>query len=448
MATHKGDKKSSNVAKKKKPNARVLSKAERAKMEKRKEARRKAKKKAQRKRVVASFVILIFLLIAFAAIYALSFIFGLKTDNLGGGKHPAKNESLNILVVGMDIGDVDQEGNVGIRRTDTMMVFNYNPITDAVNIVSIPRDTLIEVEDAYDSDGNYIPYWKINAAYALGGEDELVMQVENLLEININYIVEIDYQAFRSIIDAIGGIEMYIDRNMDYDDDAQDLHIHFTEGDTVLLDGKKAEEFIRWRKNNDGSGFVDGDLGRISNQQRFMKALFKKLMNPLILLDVPDVMNAVKSNVVTNMSGSQILKYALKIVNNSGISMHTLQGYDEEIYGQSFLVVEKSYNSDILDALQSGIATSSVDRTSYNILVLNGTNTNGLAGSFRSDLQEIGYANVTIDNGEATNKSIIICKDSELREILKSDTGISKTSKDVSDYPEYDAIIILGEDYN
>ena len=128
--------------------------------------------------------------------------------------------------------------------------------------------------------------------------------------------------------------------------------------------------------------------------------------------------------------------------------IHTLQGYDEEIYGQSFLVVEKSYNADILDALQSGVAISSVDRTSYNILVLNGTNTNGLAGSFRSDLQEIGYANVTIDNGEATNKSIIICKDSELREILKSDTGISKTSKETSDYPEYDAIIILGEDYN
>ena len=114
-----------------------------------------------------------------------------------------------------DIGDIDQEGNTGLRRTDTMMVFNYNPITDVVNIVSIPRDTLIEVEDAYDSEGNYIPYWKINAAYALGGEDELVMQVKKLLEIDVNYIVEIDYKAFRSIIDAIGGIEMYIDRNTD-----------------------------------------------------------------------------------------------------------------------------------------------------------------------------------------------------------------------------------------
>ena len=90
MATHKDDKKSDNVAKKKRLNASVISKAERVQMEKRKEARRKAKKKAQRKRAVASFVILIFLLIAFTAIYALSFIFGLKTDNLEVEKHQLK----------------------------------------------------------------------------------------------------------------------------------------------------------------------------------------------------------------------------------------------------------------------------------------------------------------------------------------------------------------------
>ncbi|MCQ2968857.1 MAG: LCP family protein [Clostridium sp.] len=448
MATHKDDKKSDDITKNKRPNDYVISKADREQMEKRKEARRKAKKKAQQKRARASFVILILLLITFATIYVLSFIFGLKTNNLKEGVAPAENESLNILVVGMDIGDVDQEGNIGIRRTDTIMVLNYNPITDEVNIVSIPRDTLIEVEDAYDSDGNYIPYWKINAAYALGGEDELIMHVEDLLEVNINYIIEIDYEAFRSIIDAIGGVKMYIDREMDYDDDAQDLHIHFTKGKTILLDGQKAEEFIRWRKNNDGSGFIDGDLGRISNQQKFMKALFKKIINPITLFNVPDMMNAIKSNVVTNMNGSQIVNYALKIAKNSGINMHTLKGYDEEIYDQSFLVVEKRLNLDILKTIKSGVSMSSVDRTIYDILVLNGTNINGLAGGFRSDLQKLGYENITIDNATSTKKSIILYKDSELRDILKSDTGITKTSKDMSDYPKYDAVIILGEDYN
>ena len=96
----------------------------------------------------------------------------------------------------------------------------------------------------HDGKGNKIPYWKINAAYVLGGEEEVIEQVQNLLDVKINYLVEIDYAAFRNLIDAIGGVEMYIDRDMYYDDDAQDLHIHFNAGETVLLDGQKAEEYL------------------------------------------------------------------------------------------------------------------------------------------------------------------------------------------------------------
>lgn len=447
MSTNRNDINGKKPRQKKASKAQVISKSQRMELERKKSLRKKSQKKEQRKRALASFFILIFLLIAFAGIYAISFIFGLKTDNLGGGIEPYGNEPLNILVLGMDVGDAEQEGNDSIRRTDTIMVFNYNPVTDAVNIVSVPRDTLIEVEDAYDAYGNYIPYWKINSAYALGGEEEVVNQIENLLDIQINYMVEINYQAFRSIIDAIGGVDMYIDRNMYYDDDAQDLHINFTAGETVHLDGKKAEEFIRWRKNNDGTGLADGDLGRISNQQKFIKEVFKKIANPLIVFDIPDVMNAVKENVVTNMSGSKIISYALKIISNSGVNMSTLQGYEETIYGQSFLVVEKENNQDIINALHSG-SNSMANKREHKILVLNGTETNGLASNFKNDLEKIGYKEITIDNGEATEKSIIISKNKDLLQLLKDDTGINKTSKDIGDYQEYDAVIILGEDYN
>ena len=162
----------------------------------------------------------------------------------------------------MDIGDVDIQGNKGIRRSDSIMVFNYNPNTKKAHIVSIPRDTLIEV-DAYLDTGEYKKYWKINSAYVLGGEEEVITHVESLLDIDINYIVEIDYNAFRSVVDAIGGVEMTIEQDMFYDDDAQDLHINFKAGETVLLDGKKAEEFFRWRQNNDGTGLANGDLDKL-----------------------------------------------------------------------------------------------------------------------------------------------------------------------------------------
>lgn len=88
----------------------------------------------------------------------------------------------------------------------------------------------------------------MNAAYVLGGEKEVIQQVESLLSIKVNYLVEIDYAAFRNLIDAIGGVEMYIDRNMYYDDDAQDLHIHFNAGETVLLDGKKLRNSLDGEK--------------------------------------------------------------------------------------------------------------------------------------------------------------------------------------------------------
>ena len=329
------------------------------------------------------------------------------------------------------------------------MVLNYNPNTKKINIVSIPRDTLIQV-DAYDEYGNLRPYWKINNAYVLGGEEEVIKHVESLLETNINYMFEIDYNAFRSFIDAIGGVDMYIEQQMDYDDDAQDLHIHFNAGETVHLDGKKAEEFFRWRKNNDGTGFIDGDLGRIRNQQAFMKEVLKKCLSPTIIFKLPKILDVVKENIDTNMPGDKMISYGLKFLTNSGISMNTLQGYDEIIYDESFLIVDPSMNRELLASIKSGeVLEDDKSRADYNILVLNGTRINGLAGNVKTEMQYIGYYAVEVGNAEKRSKSIIMCNDKTLKEQLKIDTGIDNFQKNNSEeYSSYDAVIILGEDFD
>ena len=128
--------------------------------------------------------------------------------------------------------------------------------------------------------------------------------VEDLLGIQINYTVKIDYNAFRQFIDAIGGIEMEIERDMYYDDPSQDLHISFKGGTVEHLDGKKAEEFFRWRKNNDGTGLATGDIGRIENQHKFIQKVVEKCTGPSIVLKVPDIINAIGSNIQTNMPTS------------------------------------------------------------------------------------------------------------------------------------------------
>lgn len=421
----------------------------REELEIRKRLRRKEKRSTVIKRAITAAVLTILILIVICGVYLFSFISSLSNNDIISAVKPNSNETVNILLLGMDIGDSENTSNTAIRRTDTMMLLNYNPRTDNIKLVSIPRDTLIEVEDAHDSEGNYIPYWKINAAYVLGGEQEVIEHVEKLVDVTVNYIVEVDYEAFRNLIDAIGGVEMYIDRDMNYDDDAQDLHIHFNKGETVLLDGEKAEQFFRWRKNNDGTGLADGDLGRIKNQQKFISAVIEKCTSPEIITQIPDILNAIKENVVTNMSGSDMLKYGLKMISNSGISMHTLQGYNETIYGQDFLIADPTYNEELIESLKiTSSDDSGLDKSAYSIMILNGTRVNGLAGNMKIELENLGYTNISVGNADKTKESEILSNEKEFRNLLSEDVGINNLAKNKEeDYKDYDAVIIIGEDY-
>ena len=378
--------------------------------------KRKEKKSTIIKRAITAFILTIVVLVALVGVYLFSFISSLNNNDIISAVKPSSNETVNILLLGMDIGDAENTSNSSARRTDTMMMINYNPRTDNINVVSIPRDTLIEVENATDGKGNKIPYWKINAAYVLGGEEE---------------------------------VEMYIDRDMYYDDDAQDLHIHFNAGETVLLDGQKAEEYFRWRKNNDGTGLAEGDLGRIKNQQAFIAKVIEKCTSPEIITQIPSILKAVKENIVTNMSGSDMIYYGLKMVKNEGISMNTLQGDNERIYGQDFLVMNPSYNQSLLESLKiTSEANKSANRSGYSIMVLNATRVNGLAGNLRIELENLGYTNVSVGNYDKSKESKILSNDKELKKLLSEDTGINDLSKNKEEeYENYDAVIIIGEDY-
>ena len=432
---------------------RPLTREERIKRRKAIEAKRR---KRRRKRILFSIITFILVLIFAGAMYAYSFISGLKTNKLGNGIPPASSkDSINILVLGMDVGDTDNQENKSIRRSDTIMVFNYNPNTKKAHIISIPRDVMIEV-DAYLDTGEFRRYWKINTAYALGGEDEIKMHVEDLLDINLNYIVEVDYNAFRSVIDALGGIEMNITQDMYYDDDEQDLHINFKAGETVQLDGKKAEEFFRWRKNNDGTGGEEGDLGRINNQQQFISKVIDKALSPSIIFKAPKILESISENVDTNIPANKLISLGMKMLRlkSEDIIMTTLKGEPTTIYGEDFLIADRDLNRDLINALNAdnpsqADSITSIKREEVSILVLNGTKINGLASNARDNLQSLGYLNVEVGNTTPVSKSIIQTENKELKQLLKNDIDIEKYEKiSRPEYKEYDAVILLGEDYN
>lgn len=428
----------------------------------------KRKKQIRKKRTVKRTISLIVLIILVGMVglgmYMYSFLSGLNNNSLPGAKDPIGRNPVNILILGMDIGDAEQANSEVGRRTDTMMVLNYNPSTKKAQIISVPRDTMIEVEGAVDEYGNPELYWKMNAAYAIGGEEEVTLQIENILEVEINYLVKIDYSAFRNIIDAIGGVEMYIEQDMYYDDDAQDLHINFTAGETLNLDGKQAEEFFRWRQNNDGTGFANGDLDRIENQQKFMKSAIAKCISPSIVVKIPKILNVVKDSIDTNLDANQMLKYAMSLskLKSEDIKMTTLQGETQDVYGQSFFIYDREMNLELLDSLHSGQILSdseavgeteepatTVSKEHLKIMVLNATKINGLAGGLQTDLYNLGYGIVETGNTEPQSKSVIMSENKEIKELLKTETEIKKVSKlSNAEYEGYDAVIVLGEDYD
>ena len=396
-----------------------------------------------REKLVLGSISLILTFIIVSMVMGIFALIKISDKSMPVASNVSSNEPVNILLLGMDIGDPSQPNNQSIKRTDTIMVLNYNPKSKKMQIVSVPRDTLINVNGKNA---------KINAAFAIGGYSRVKKEVENLLNVNINYIMKIDYNAFRELIDSIGGVKMKIERNMIYDDEGQNLHINFKAGETVKLDGEKAEEFFRWRKNNDGSGFENGDLDRIENQQNFISKVVDKCTNPLILLRTPKIIMALGNNVETNMPATKILSYGLKFVRLSKdkLTMTTAAGTPKTINGESYLIFDKSSNKELITSLSSsGEVLVDTSKDNIRIKILNGTKISGLAAGLKEELNGIGYTKIDTGNIEGIDKSVILTNNRAILNTIKKDLNISRVDDKESkkEYDEYDVIIILGNDF-
>ncbi|WP_195923589.1 LCP family protein [Clostridium tepidum] len=410
--------------------------------------RKKASKKKKRRalKIIIVFCTFIILLGVLGYFYLLGFT---NNSKLGKGKINTKKaeagEPVNILVMGVDIGDPNSKEASDPKRTDTMLVVNYNPKTKEINIVSVPRDTRVTVNGKK---------MKINSAHAVNGVNGAIDAVENLLGIEINNYVKVDYEGFRKIIDAIGGVEMEITRNMNYDDPSQNLHIHFQKGTTVHLDGKKAEEFFRWRKNNNGTGLADGDLGRIENQHKFMSKVIEKVKSPSIIPKIPNILSTIPDYIETDMSPEEIIKYGYAVTkgDNSNINMITLKGEAKYIGNISYFIYDREKNRDIIYTLKTGSTlqnNAEVDKSEIKIKVLNGTKVNGLAANCQKKLKEMGYNNIVTGNGERRDfTKIRLKKDSSIStEEIENYLNIANIEKNLQSDENFDIIILLGKDF-
>ncbi|MCD6434816.1 MAG: LCP family protein [Clostridiales bacterium] len=214
---------------------------------------------------------------------------------------------VNVLLFGIDGA-----------RSDTIMVASYDFEEQIVDLISIPRDTYHSVP-GYDLQGQN----KINAVYGFPGEDGgslgLKASIEELLGIPIDYYIKAKYSGVKAVVDALGGIEVNVPFDMKYDDPVAEppLHVDIKAGKQVL-NGEKAMEYLRWRKNNNEAG--EGDLPRIERQQKFLTLIAKKSMS----YRLPTVANTVFEYVQTNMPLDKVLFYATKAL---GFDIENLNRY-------------------------------------------------------------------------------------------------------------------------
>ncbi|MDN5352445.1 MAG: polyisoprenyl-teichoic acid--peptidoglycan teichoic acid transferase [Clostridiales bacterium] len=219
---------------------------------------------------------------------------------------------------------------------DTIMLVSFDPSVPRLDIISVPRDTYNPIE-GYDGSGQK----KINAIYGMkdiGGVNGMKKYLSEFLGVPIDYYVRVDFNAVQAVVDTLGGYDVYVPFNMDYDDvwDTPPLHIHFEKGQ-YHLDGADTVKYLRWRKNSDGS-MQEGDVARIERHQAFVDEMIQKALS----FKLPSVINTIigSNYVKTDMTLENALAYAVSAASmtSDNVNFYTIDGEAKMINGLSYWV--------------------------------------------------------------------------------------------------------------
>lgn len=215
--------------------------------------------------------------------------------------------------------------------TDTIMVGSYDITNQRATLMSIPRDTLVNVRSSYKL---------INGVYSAGGKGEkgierLMNEVSELVGFLPDYYVMIDWELVGQMVDAIGGVDYNIPFHMGYEDDGQDLHISFEPG-LQHLDGQQAMELVRWRKNNDGTKTEGGggDTSRLDLQHDFLKSVLKQTLQIKNVTRVGELAELFGNNVVSDLSVENMFWFASQAI-LGGLSVDNVNFVTMPHYGVS-----------------------------------------------------------------------------------------------------------------
>src|SRR5579864_2564846 len=200
----------------------------------------------------------------------------------------------NIVVMGLDRTVSDQNRAIvyPVSRTDTLIAVSFDPAAGQIHVLSIPRDTRAAIP-GHRTD-------KINAAYAYGKEPLARRTTEDFTGVAFPYYITIRERGYVHLIDAVGGVTVRIDKNLDYDDNWDGLHIHLKRGNR-RLGGQAAIEYARFRHD------ALGDIGRIKRQQQVVDALITELRRPQGVFHAGRILKVFREDIDTNLRPEQLI---------------------------------------------------------------------------------------------------------------------------------------------
>lgn len=271
----------------------------------------------------------------FAASYRVIYTFSIDVEVEDITSHvDITNSSFNIYVSG-----IDTYGSVSsVSRSDVNMVISVNPNTHDILITSIPRDYYVDLADKNGKD-------KLTHAGIYGIETS-VKTIENLLDIDINYYVKVNFSSVVKLVDTLDGVDVYSKYKFTSIDGYS-----FKEGYNHV-DGKKALAFVRERK-----AFYGGDRVRIENQAALVQALIDKAVSPSIITNYNSILQALEDLFITNLSSEDITKFIKMQIdkmpswNVENISLDGTDAYEYTYsYGSSKLYVMMPDNETVVNA--------------------------------------------------------------------------------------------------
>jgi LCP family protein required for cell wall assembly len=369
---------------------------------------------------------------------------------------PELTRPVNILLLGTKVLTSDVEGenhpDLGYHAlvnsfeglSDTMLVLRFDPEAQRMTVLSIPRDTKVDI-DGYGTA-------KVNHANAYGGAVLAAKTISNLLGgTELDRYIRVNVQGIQKLIEALGGVDLYVPKDMHYRDDSQHLYINLKKGEQHL-NGDEAMQFLRFRYDS------YGDIGRVQRQQILIRAILEQALTPNNLVKLPQILSIVQSHIDTNLSVQELIALAgfASQVNRSDMQMVMLPGEfsgDGKTGNTSYWlphrdqikeVVAQHFNFGEIDA---GLSEPSKVR----VAIQDATGDANAVRSLIAYLNDLGYQRITVadDWSEPLQSTRIIAQggDDLIANEMRANLGFGEVRVESTGVLSTDITLQLGSDW-